>query len=80
MKKFVLVTSIGTDDPLFPLNLFWGVSHSVQCMSCLPTAYICAAPCHGTHNRACGAMSTVQICPSVCEHTCTGGLGPLHVA
>lgn len=26
VKKFVLVTSIGTDDPLFnPLNLFWGV-------------------------------------------------------
>ena len=30
VKKFVLVTSIGTDDPLFPLNLFWGVSHSAQ--------------------------------------------------
>ena len=26
VKKFVLVTSIGTDDPLFPLNLFFGVS------------------------------------------------------
>ncbi|KAA6419910.1 MAG: hypothetical protein FRX49_10100 [Trebouxia sp. A1-2] len=25
VKKFVLVTSIGTDDPLFPLNLFFGV-------------------------------------------------------
>ena len=32
MKKFVLVTSIGTDDPLFPLNLFWGVSRSVHSM------------------------------------------------
>lgn len=25
VKKFVLVSSIGCDDPLFPLNLFWGV-------------------------------------------------------
>jgi hypothetical protein len=25
VKKVVLVTSIGTDDPLFPLNLLWGV-------------------------------------------------------
>ncbi|DBA79810.1 TPA: hypothetical protein ACH3X1_008471 [Trebouxia sp. C0004] len=25
VKKFVLVTSVGTDDPLFPLNLFFGV-------------------------------------------------------
>ena len=25
VKKFVLVTSIGTDDPLFPLNLLFGV-------------------------------------------------------
>jgi len=25
VQKFVLVSSIGTDDPLFPLNLFWGV-------------------------------------------------------
>ena len=25
VSKFVLVTSIGCDDPLFPLNLFWGV-------------------------------------------------------
>lgn len=25
MKKFVLVTSIGCDDPLFPLNAYWGV-------------------------------------------------------
>ncbi|EFN52936.1 hypothetical protein CHLNCDRAFT_26272 [Chlorella variabilis] len=24
-RKFVLVSSIGCDDPLFPLNLFWGV-------------------------------------------------------
>ena len=28
VKKFVLVTSIGTDDPLNPLNLFFGVSFS----------------------------------------------------
>lgn len=28
VKKFVLVTSIGTDDPLFPLNLLFGVSCS----------------------------------------------------
>jgi nucleoside-diphosphate-sugar epimerase len=26
VKHFVLVTSIGTDDILNPLNLFWGVS------------------------------------------------------
>lgn len=26
VKRFVLVTSIGTDDILNPLNLFWGVS------------------------------------------------------
>ena len=26
VKKFVLVTSIGADDVLNPLNLFWGVS------------------------------------------------------
>lgn len=26
VKKFVLVTSIGADDPFNPLNLFWGVS------------------------------------------------------
>ena len=26
VKKFVLVTSIGVDDTLFPLNLFFGVS------------------------------------------------------
>lgn len=25
VKKFVLVTSIGVDDPLFPLNALWGV-------------------------------------------------------
>ncbi|KAL4425039.1 hypothetical protein ABPG77_001817 [Micractinium sp. CCAP 211/92] len=25
VKKFVLVTSIGCDDPLFPLNAYWGV-------------------------------------------------------
>jgi hypothetical protein len=25
IKKFVLVTSIGCDDPLFPLNALWGV-------------------------------------------------------
>ncbi len=25
VKKVVLVTSIGCDDPLFPLNLYWGV-------------------------------------------------------
>lgn len=25
VKKFILVTSIGTDDPYNPLNLFWGV-------------------------------------------------------
>lgn len=25
VTKFVLVSSIGADDPLFPLNLFWGV-------------------------------------------------------
>jgi uncharacterized protein YbjT (DUF2867 family) len=25
VKKIVLVTSIGVDDPFFPLNLFWGV-------------------------------------------------------
>ena len=25
VTKFVLVTSIGVDDPLFPLNLYWGV-------------------------------------------------------
>lgn len=25
VSKFVLVTSIGCDDPLFPLNLYWGV-------------------------------------------------------
>jgi uncharacterized protein YbjT (DUF2867 family) len=25
VKKFVLVTSIGVDDPLFPLNVLWGV-------------------------------------------------------
>lgn len=29
VKKFVLVTSIGTDDPLFPLNLLFGVSCNV---------------------------------------------------
>lgn len=27
VKQFVLVTSIGSDDILNPLNLFWGVSH-----------------------------------------------------
>ena len=30
VKKFALVTSIGTDDPLFPLNLFFGVSHQAS--------------------------------------------------
>lgn len=25
VKKIVLVTSIGTDEPFFPLNLLWGV-------------------------------------------------------
>lgn len=36
VKKFVLVTSIGTDDPLFPLNLLFGVSCSdvLPAMSC----------------------------------------------
>lgn len=29
VKHFVLVTSIGTDDILNPLNLFWGVSRLV---------------------------------------------------
>ena len=29
VKKFVLVTSIGCDDPLFPLNAFW-----VRCLGC----------------------------------------------
>ena len=28
MKQIVLVSSIGADEPFFPLNLLWGVSHS----------------------------------------------------
>ena len=64
VKKFVLVTSIGTDDPLFPLNLFWGVSHSVQSMSCLPNYNRCD-PCQGTHN------SCLQCCiHSACQPIC----------
>lgn len=31
VKKFVLVTSIGTDDPLFPLNLLFGVRCNGLC-------------------------------------------------
>jgi uncharacterized protein YbjT (DUF2867 family) len=33
VKHFVLVTSIGTDDPYNPLNLFWGVSEAVMVVS-----------------------------------------------
>ena len=28
MKQIVLVSSIGADEPFFPLNLLWGVSHT----------------------------------------------------
>ena len=31
VKHFVLVTSMGTDDILNPLNLFWGVSVPEGC-------------------------------------------------
>ncbi len=34
VKKFVLVTSIGTDDPLFPLNLLFGVRPMLTRCTC----------------------------------------------
>ena len=27
VKQIVLVSSVGADEPFFPLNLLWGVSH-----------------------------------------------------
>ena len=35
MKQIVLVSSIGADEPFFPLNLLWGVRYSPVKTSCI---------------------------------------------
>ena len=42
VKKFVLVTSIGTDDPLFPLNLLFGVRLMPFLLHAVSAAYMLA--------------------------------------
>ena len=48
VKKFVLVTSIGTDDPLFPLNLFFGVrpTKPSHCSDCMIVSVLAQHNCH----------------------------------
>ena len=66
VKKFVLVTSIGTDDPLFPLNLLFGVSCTdPHLMSVFQLVVLSLQSTHLSHN--CMRKAYVHCASATCK-------------